>query len=202
MADINLSLLQVQDLLHTITARALGYDIFNEDQSIADEAAARAAREIRNSWPKDGAPAWKVDQDIVFIRASSEPDPYTYDHHKRVIHKNSDTYTEQMEMTNVWTVSWLFYGPNSYSRAITICTNIFDPELQIMYAQNAFFPIKNFNVPSRIPELYQGQWWERVDLKIKFNAQIRINKERPYFKSVHIEIEEAKGDNESVDIGP
>ena len=65
---------------------------------------------------------------------------------------------------------------------------------------NEMYPIPDISAPMRIPELVSSQWWERVELSIRFNTQIRLTIDVPYIKSVQITINEEKGDTEIVNV--
>jgi hypothetical protein len=43
--------------------------------------------------------------------------------------------------------------------------------------------VQDVNVPIRSPELFNGQWWERVNLDVLFNESITTNNLVPYIQS-------------------
>ena len=201
MADINHTISQLESILHDVTRRALGYDVDNVNPATALAAQNAASREIRFAWPTKGAPPWTVAENIAFIQILPEQDAYSQQKHVTNIHSTADTYFRQLETTGVWKINWIFYGPNSYPNAMSVSLQMFDPDVQLLLRQNSLFPLPNFDMPVRIPELFEGQWWERVDLTIKMNAQIRVTSTKPYFKTVHIDVEDEKGVTSSADIG-
>jgi hypothetical protein len=202
MADNNPSISVALSTFHRVTSLLLGYDIDNEDVAIAEAQKALASKAIRKSWPTDGAPAWKVDEDITFLKLQPEDDQYNRQRTTLYSEKLNDNenMNETMLMTSVFKMTWSIYGPNSYINAMKIFTNIFKPAIMRELKANEMYPIPDISAPMRIPELVSSQWWERVELSIRFNTQIRLTIDVPYIKSVKITINEEKGDTEIVNV--
>ena len=189
MADIYLTPEQIEDLFHANTARMYGYDIDNADPVIAAAAKAAAGQAIRIAWPTGGAPAWNVSEDRTFLRILFSEDEYAKQREYTYTRKTDLLANQAMEMTNVLQVSWTIYGPNSFANAFKIYTKIFDPLITLWTAQKQIYLIPDVDSPRRAPELYAGQWWERVDVSARYNAKILLNSEIPYLLSTNITVD-------------
>jgi hypothetical protein len=103
--------------------------------------------------------------------------------------------------TRVHKIDWCFYGPNSYDNADLIRFSILEPHL---YKQNFkdknLFIITDVQMPTRLPELYNGQWWERTDFSANFNEAVIRESKMPYLKSAEIKMDTDETNNKEIDI--
>ena len=189
MADIYFTPAQIEDLFHGITARIYGFDIDSADPDVAAAARAAAGQAIRIAWPTGGAPAWDITEDRTFIRVLFGEDEYTKQREYTYSRKSDLVANQAMEMTNVLQVSWVVYGPHSFTNAFKLFTKVFDPAITLWTAQKHIYLIPDVGSPVRAPELYAGQWWERVDFTARYNAKVLINSDTPYLLSTDIAIE-------------
>ena len=188
MSDINPTLIQIEDMFHSITARIYGYDIDNSNPNIAKAAKAAADVAIRIAWPTSGSPAWKVTDDRTFLQVTFEEDDYTKQREFTYSRKTDLLANQAMEMTNVLRIAWVIYGPNSYQNAFKLYTQLPDPKITLYTTQQKVFLIPDLASPRRAPEQFSGQWWERVDFSARYNAKVLINTDTPYLLSADIDI--------------
>ena len=194
--DVYLTKTQVEDLFFSITALLYGYDVKNEDQTLAAAAMAAATLEIQMSWPTAGAPGWGITDNRTFLQVLYENDDYSQQRYYTYTNKKDSsgnlisplTANQEMAMTNVLRVNWVVYGPTSYDRAFTLWSRIYDPSVTLWTSKNKIYLIPNLQAPKRSPELFAAQWWERVDLNAQFNATVIINTDAPFIQSVDISI--------------
>lgn len=178
MANVVLTLKQIEDLFQNITTQMLGLDpTAPENQGV-----------VRVAWPTTGAPAWKITQDRIFIRVT----PVDNDYNKQVSTQyepvDSTIVNQVISHTDVISVNWVIYGPNSYDNAKKIRSSLFLSKFKMMLSANKIYLITNVPEVMRVPELYNGQWWDRSDFSANFN-QLVINKEDVnYIKSVDVTI--------------
>ena len=129
---------------------------------------------VRKTWPTNGAPSWKIDEDIVFIRITPQDDKLT--RKLNIIYTPSTTDTTKLVKktgyTRVHKIDWTLYGPNSYDNADLIRSSIFADEYLQTFKDNNLFLITDVQMPTRLPELYNGQWWERTDFSATFNESV------------------------------
>ncbi|UUZ80637.1 hypothetical protein LJK88_38255 [Paenibacillus sp. P26] len=102
MAETNLTITELEDTFSTITSQILG---------TLDES------RVRIGWPREGAPAWKIDEDIAFILVAFDDDPYTRQTETTYPALDQFNANQSVAYTRVVRVSWTFYGPSSFEDA-------------------------------------------------------------------------------------
>jgi len=127
---------------------------------------------VRLAWPTEGAPAWKINEDICFLQCIELDDEYNRQRERKFDLANSNQATS---CTRVMQVSYIFYGPNSFKNAKTIKDNIFYQTNHDTLVSNNLFLIPSIPAATRSPELFEGQWWERTNMIMKFNELIVSN---------------------------
>ena len=187
----NPTLIEIENLLQSIAATALGLD---KDTG------------VRVSWPTEGAPAWGIDEDIVFLRATEQERDNNKQRDKVIISnmigltEDPDNLIEQMSYTRSISVYWILYGPNSYDNAQNLKDKLFDDfETTLALESLQLFIVPNINAVKRVPEPFEGQWWPRVDMEIFFNQGVTKEKLMPITKCAELTVYEAN-DNEIIDI--
>jgi hypothetical protein len=178
MADTVLTLKQIEDIFFTLTCQMLGLDPTAPDNQ----------GKIRLAWPTTGAPAWKISDDIVFLRITPQDDKLT--RQQDIIYNPNDDLntTKETGYTRVHKVDWTLYGPNSYDNADLIRFNIFKEDYSNILKTNNLFLITDVPMPVRLPELYNGQWWERTDFNATFNEMVVRRETVPYINSTDFRI--------------
>lgn len=175
--DTALTMHQFEDLFQALTCSILGID------------ASAHPDYVRISWPTSGAPAWQITDDIVFLQVTEVDNPYN---RQREVHfdpydtNNADQVTH---FTRVMQVSWILYGPNSFDRAQAIRDKIFYQDHHDTLAAQNIYLIPDIYATRRVPELFQGRWWERTDLDMKFNELIIRNLAVPYIQTADITVQ-------------
>lgn len=178
MADKYLTLKQLENLYWRLTTQILGCDPANTAH----------AKVVRIAWPTEGSPAWKRDEDVVFVRISESDDDYNRQRDTVYEVKDTDNAWQRTAQTRVLQVTWICYGPNSFDKAFAIRSALYTPQYRETLAGNGIYPVPAFEAPRRAPELFAGQWWERTDLTARFNAHIRIDTTIPYLRSADITV--------------
>ncbi|MBS5330576.1 MULTISPECIES: phage neck terminator protein [Bacillota] len=178
MADIVLKLKDIEDFFQEITCEMLGIDLSKkENQS-----------KVRIAWPTGGAPGWKINDDICFLRITPVDDKLARE--LNICYdpvKNDEPYAKkQVGYTRVHKINWTLYGPNSYDNADVIRHMIFDFDYMKKFKEKNLFLITDVPMPTRLPEYYNGQWWERTDFSATFNEGVTRESQVPYIKSAEI----------------
>jgi len=131
--------------------------------------------EVRHSWPTGGAPAFKVSDNVIFLKIYDVKSPIT--DQQEIKYDASLTYPEKRSYTRTLMVNWICYGSLSWDYATDIRSKIFYSEHHDTLANNSIFIVPDFDPPKRLPELWQGQWYERCDLNISFNELVTIERD-------------------------
>lgn len=176
MADQVLTLRDIEDFLFDVTCQMLDYTS-KED-----------TRRVRLAWQPTGAPSWKIDEDVVFIRVTPEDDRmarqlnilYNPDDQDNINLKKRTGYTR------VHKVNWTLYGPNSYDNADLVRHLIFDTEYTIKFKKKNLFLITDVPMPTRIPEYLNKRWWERTDFSATFNESVIRESKVPFINGSEI----------------
>jgi hypothetical protein len=137
---------------------------------------------VRISWPADGAPAWKKTENVTFIKVLPDNDDYNKmrDMEYEPIVGDNVNVNQAMSYTRIIRIMWTFYGPNSEDNSQTIRDQLFYQSIHDTLANNNLYMIMDIDEPIRAPELYLNQWWERVDMSIRFNELVTRNTTVPY----------------------
>ncbi|HBC94294.1 MAG TPA: hypothetical protein DCZ10_15705 [Pelotomaculum sp.] len=182
MADTILTLRETEDLFRTLTFTVLGIDLDDEETDNNDK--------VRLSWHTYGAPAWKITDDIVFLRVATVPDAYIQQ--RESDYQDADITEEAINVvsayTRVWSVQWVLYGPNSFDNAEKIKNAMYVQTIKETLAAKNMYLILNVPNVTRIPELYNGQWWKRADFSATFNEQVTIRTKVPYITGTDISL--------------
>ena len=191
MADQILKLKEIEDFFQNITSQILGLDMTKAENQ----------GKVRLAWPTSGAPSWKISEDIVFLRVTPIDDKVA-----RTLNISYNTQEEDNEYlkkkigyTRVHKIDFTLYGPNSYDNADLIRYSLLDPHLfKTEFKAKNIFVIPDIPMPTRLPELYNAQWWERTDFSATFNEGVVREQQTPFIKSVEIELITDKG--QTIDI--
>jgi len=182
MADTVLLLKDLEDAFYNLTCTLLGLDPLDLTN----------LGNVRIAWPTDGAPAWGINDDVIFIRVT--PIDNKLARNQDIIHTKIDQFTASQETgyTRTHKVDWTLYGPNSYDNADLIRYNIFNQDNTNLLKLSNLFLITDVPMPQRLPELFNGQWWERTDFSALFNELVIRGTTVPYITSPNFVIFEDK----------
>ena len=179
MPDTILTIAELNVLFQGLTIGILGYELTPVD----------GYSKVRISWPTGGAPAWKIAEDVVFIRILESESLWNRQREVKFLNLVDPDYgNQETKYTRVLMVNWAFYGPHCFDNAQAVRDQMFYELNQEALKQNNLALIPNIAAPMRVPELYQGQWWDRTDLSMFFNEKIVLNYNVPYIKSAEIEV--------------
>lgn len=178
MADTVLKLNDLKDIFFTETCKMLGLD----------PDAPENQEKVRLTWSQDGAPAWGIAEDIVFIRITPIDDVIARP--QDVLYDTSapDYAQKEIGYTRVHKIDWTLYGPNSYDNADLIRYKILTREFLEEFKKYNLYLITNVPLPTRFPEIFNGQWWERTDFQAQYNELVIRRSQTPYFSATDFQI--------------
>lgn len=179
MGDQVLKLREIEDIFFKATCKMLNLNT-QEEQS-----------RVRIAWQHEGAPSWKMDEDVVFLRITPEDNRLArqVDVMYREEHDlNKTDVDKRMGYTRVHKVNWTLYGPNSYDNADLIRHLIFDTDYTKEIKKNNLFLITDVSMPVRVPEFFNKQWWERTDFSATFNEAVIRESKVPVITSTNIKV--------------
>lgn len=160
MDDIILTLRQVEDIFVSITLKALGLpDVPNQDK-------------VRIAYESTGAPDWKHNQDIAFIYINVPNDPISYPKEAAYSPVDTDSMSKALSYTRVIDVKWTLYGPNSFDNSEKIKNSLYLQDIKLVFNKSNLFLIPDIVPPYRIPEAFNGLWWQRSMFSARFNEKV------------------------------
>ncbi len=128
---------------------------------------------VRQGWQTQGQPGPDINLDTVTIRCSPIDTPYSRLRDNVGLIPEDITSTQQDVFTRTWVTYFIFYGPNSLSHAKAVQSALIKvPFVDSFLSSNNLYVNPSIREPLRTPELFQGEWWERVDLVAEFNEEI------------------------------
>jgi hypothetical protein len=128
---------------------------------------------VRIGWQQEGQPFNSIDQDTTYLRCDTMDTEYSRLHDQVGLIPSGTVITIQDVFTRRWRTAWTFYGPNALDNARALKSGLTGVDYVISsLASNSLFVDPSIEEIRRVPELFQGQWWERVDLTVEFNEEI------------------------------
>lgn len=126
---------------------------------------------VRVSWQTEGAPAYTIDDDVIYIRCIEEATEYN-----RVRNEmwttTSDAGIKIRTYSRMWNVSFRARGPNSFDSIRVIKSMLLEDFPHDTLAALNLYLIPESSTPLRVPELFEGRWWEQVDFNADFLEQV------------------------------
>lgn len=122
---------------------------------------------VRRSWPVDGAPDWKITDDVVFMQLTEAEDEYmrTVD---TVLESTGEDFQQSSAVTRVLSLSLNAYGPSCYENLLNVKMAVTPGRKN--FKKNKIYLVPGVDAVRYAPELFQGRWWKRCDLTLKFNC--------------------------------
>nr|WP_147433503.1 hypothetical protein [Paenibacillus ginsengarvi] len=99
-----------------------------------------------------------------------------------------DNARRSVSYTRVLRVNWICYGPSSFDDADVIRIGLLSPWMTEQLAGANMALITDLGMPTRSPELFGGQWWERTSFYARFNEQVTRQADVPYLQSADVNI--------------
>jgi len=157
MIDTYSTLVQIENIFQALVASMLGLD-----PNVG----------VRIAWTAGSAPAYGINDDIAFIRVIEVDDDYNRIRDVSNTTNNDGTINQAMGYTRVLQVDFTVVGPNSFDNAAILKDQmLYDETLP----NSNLYLIPDIPAPMRAPELFDGQWWPRTDITMKFNELIIRN---------------------------
>lgn len=170
--DIGHSKSELEILFQDLVLNALGYSKTGSPSAYSDIEYSY----VRVSWPTYGAPAWKVTEDVTFLRVAEDADPYNVQREDKFTRLGETTLNQEETRTKILSLSVICYGPNSWDNAELIRNKFFGEEIKYLLGKEKIYMLPDIDsTPQRRPESFNNQWWERVDVEFRFNEKIAVN---------------------------
>ena len=139
-----------------------------------------AKKRIRFPWGSSffndngSAPSWQRDEDTCVIYEL--PRDGSYNRQRDIYYINDEESSDLIrvdEHTDIHSVMFANYGPNAYESARDIRDGLNLPDINEYFRKNNFYLVPDLPALQRVPELVNGQWWNRVDFTAVFYEYVR-----------------------------
>lgn len=142
---------------------------------------------VRISWPEKGAPGFGIEDDVLFIRCVLEPSTYNIrDESWQLDPSDKTTVFKNRVYTRQWRIAFVAYGPNAFDSIRLIRSMLLEDFPHDTLAASNLYLVPDTVTPDRNPELFEGQWWERIDWAAVFNEQVNETITLPAVASIPI----------------
>jgi len=183
MAEQFHTLAELNEVFQEAVLKILGYTKSGSPEEYSD--AAYYAVRITNQ--TEGQPAWEVGEDVVFVRCLEEDERINREREE----ENADYLDNLLTSVSYTRVIGLYlsiYGPNSFDNAQSIRDGFFNDSQREFLTRGHLYIVPDVVSPRRVPELWVGQWWERVDFNVRFNEHICKETETNRIVSADIQV--------------
>lgn len=145
-------------------------------------------RWIRKMYPRDGAPDWTIDDNIVFLNLDARDDDYARQRDS-VYTTEQGTAVKKTMRTRVWDLTANAYGPRAYEMTAAMQDGVFLQSVSSYLAKAGIYLVPTMNPPVQSSEIFAGQWWERWNITLTFNEEYETSENAGYISSVSIRAE-------------
>lgn len=87
----------------------------------------------------------------------------------------------------------MFYGPNSFDHARLMRSAIFTDYFRWQLRPFSMYPVAPFDNPLRVPEVINGQWFNRSDMRGLIYEQVTETRTVNLVASVPVVVNDANG---------
>ena len=148
---------------------------------------------VRCEWQNTGQPFQESSEDVIYVRAIEVDDPYNRERYENYLENYGEENNQITNYSRIWEVSWCCYGPNSFDNARQLRSALFQQTIHDLFANSQLYMVTDPAAPVRAPEYENGQWWERVDFKCRFNEFVTEVIAQPMVLSAEIIVEDSNG---------
>jgi hypothetical protein len=148
---------------------------------------------VRGEYQEEGQPAWLISEEVVFVTAFLENDPYAGIRDRGIEANDDESYNQTTIYTRVWKVEVVVYGPDAEDRARQIKSCMYLDFVYDAFAASSLYPQTDFPEPQRRPERWANQWWKRWDFEFRMNEQVEESIVQPSMASVELIIVDDTG---------
>ena len=175
---------QINVLLQSLTCGMLGLPLPTPSKP-------SGYSDVRVDWPTQGQPFVATPaQDGCFLACVQQETPYNKVRNKTL--SGAGPVTETWTYTRGWRTSWTLYGPNSYDRARQIWSALFMDYFNDQLNLANLFPVSDPAEPTRTPENFNAQWWERTDFSIEMYENVTETIDDSKVTSLEIKLYDAE----------
>ena len=149
--------------------------------------------QVRVAWQVQGQPFQDVTTDICYVFLTERGGDYDR-MRSEVRGKQSGTTIPLVQYyTRIWECRWMFYGPNSFDHARLVRSSIFTDYFRWQLQPFSLYAVAPFDAPARIPEVVNGQWFDRSDMRGLLYEQVAETRSVNSVASVPVVVNDSGG---------
>ncbi len=167
-------------VIQAVTSQALGITIAPQEK-------------VRVAWQVQGQPFEDVNTDICYVFMVERGGLYDEQRNETRSVQSSTQVLLTQTYTRIWECSWHFYGPNSFDNARLVRSAMFTDYFRFQLQSFNLFAVVPFDAPIRIPEVINGQWFNRSDMRGRFYEQVTETRAVNAVASVEIVLNDESG---------
>lgn len=123
---------------------------------------------VRVSYPTNGAPGFAITDTVLFLYLHEADDSYGNDR-SPVYHTENGTVYRDHVGTRVWDILLTCYGTDGHEWLDQVRAGVlWEKTRRTLESKNVCLVPTNPAIV-RSPELFNGQWWERSDMTLRYN---------------------------------
>lgn len=169
-------------VLQALTALALGITGVVNQQS-----------QVRVAWQVQGQPFEDVNTDICYVFMVERGGEYDRQRSELPGTQTSTQIQLVQYYTRIWECRWMFYGPSSFDHARLVRSSIFTDWFRWQLQPFGLYAVAPFDSPVRIPDVVNGQWFNRSDMRGMFYEQVQEIRSVNIVASTEIVVNDASG---------
>ncbi len=153
---------------------------------------------VRRSWPADGAPDWRITDNVVFMQISEAGNAYMQAVDSVLEEAGQDLVLHRAG-TRTLQLKLIAYGPDCYESLLAVRMALAGgrPELR----KQKIYPVGAADSVQYVPELFQGRWWKRADLSMTFNCLMVFDTPVKAIEQVEVTIRANEPGNKVIEPG-
>lgn len=146
------------------------------------------------SHPEKGQASPKYNETLIFVHTSQiQDDVHEYKSRRIVKSETTNLFTTSQSSMRRLDVEVTLYGLSCDINSLIIKENLyFESGRQFLEKNNMSLIPTLFNISNKVHEMFNGRWWERVDLTIPLYNEVIIEEFNPPFEEVDIDLDTSK----------
>lgn len=153
---------------------------------------------VRKSW--SGTPDWSCENDVIFVRAEETNNEDVSQAFDAIWVDRGEDLTLTEGATRVIRLTVTGYGPTVYNHICTLRQRLLRGIRSLR--EHSIYAIMEPDTVVYAPELFQGRWWPRTDLSVRFNVLTIFDTEVNAVCEVDFSVSENSQSARTIDAGP
>lgn len=194
MAEIIKTIEEIEDLFRVVVLTILGLDIDTNH------------KRVRFPWGSNlkagigSAPSWNRTEDVCVIYALPQDDVYNRTRNRKYEDRGGRDLITVDEHTDIHHMMFANYGPHAYECARDIRDGLFRDDIRRILKKSNFYMVPDVSAIKKVPDIYEGQWWNRVDFSAEFNEYVRRENTMMTIEEISIKATEVTSNGQEISL--